>query len=400
MRQPVVTVLGGSTPFTAALVEALRRSRPALPSCALRLFGRNPDALERMARYARARLGELGWSASTHRVLAEAVGGASVVVNQIRFGDLEGRARDEAVAHRFGVPADETLGPCGLLAALRVTPRMRRLGAELGRHCPHAWVLNLSNPLSVTTAALLDGGAPPKTVGLCELPAATVDETCRVLGLEPARVHWTYTGLNHRGFITSLRLDREEILPQLPELLGERKIFGIGAQEIRRVGALPLKYFQLLTGGASEVGRASFLISLKEDLAAELERGVAPPPSLSRRKLDWYDGAVVPMLQAIFSPERHARILDSRAEDGLVREHRALVSRDGFEPLPEVAPASAGPWLDAWEAHERAVLEAVAAPSADRIRAALTLDPTVPPSGNIEGAVDALAGLFSTGGTE
>jgi len=38
----------------------------------------------------------------------EAVSGAAVVVNQIRFGGLEGRSRDEALANRFGLAADET----------------------------------------------------------------------------------------------------------------------------------------------------------------------------------------------------------------------------------------------------------------------------------------------------
>ncbi|MFL5321529.1 MAG: hypothetical protein ACJ790_17840 [Myxococcaceae bacterium] len=380
MTAPIVAVLGGSTPFTAAYVEAVRAAADALPACELRLYGRNSEALQRMASYSRARLSSWSWTVSTHVRLDEAVRGASIVVNQIRFGDLEGRAEDEAVAARFGVPADETLGPCGLLAALRVAPQLRSLGAELGKHCPDAWVLNLSNPLSVATAALLDGGAPPKTIGLCELPAATVQEACVVLGLEQQHVEWKYTGLNHRGFITSLRYKREELLPQLPELLRERTIFGIGATEVRQTGALALKYFQLMTGRGTSPGRAEFLIGLREELSHELEHPDAPPPSLSRRRLDWYEGAIVPLMRAVFSETPHVVVIDSRDEDGLVREHRARVSARGITPLNDEAPASIAPWLDAWSAHERAVLRAVRDPGAAQLREALELDPTVPPS--------------------
>src|SRR5207237_6521899 len=106
--------------------------------------------------------------------LDEAADGAAVIVNQIRFGGLEGRARDEALASRFQLPADETMGPCGLSAALRVVPRIRELAAELGRRCPDAWVLNLSNPLSITTRVMIRAGGPARSVGLCELPAPPV----------------------------------------------------------------------------------------------------------------------------------------------------------------------------------------------------------------------------------
>lgn len=375
-----VTVLGGSTPFTAAFVEALRGAVQRLPPCELRLFGRDVEALSRMARYARARLGEHGWSASAHVALPEAVEGATVVVNQIRYGDLAGRARDEALAQRFGVPADETLGPCGLAGALRVVPHIRELGAALGRHCPDAWVLNLSNPLSVTTAALVRAGAPQKTVGLCELPLSTVQEACRVLGMAPSDVTWAYVGLNHRGFVTSLQHRREELLPRLAELLGEQTVHGIGAGEIRQTGALPLKYFRLMTAASAPAGRAGFLMALKEELSHELETSSAPPPSLTRRKLDWYEGAVVPMLEALFCEQDQTVVLDSLAEDGLVREHAALVSCRGFLPRPVPPPASVRPWLDRWAAHERAVLEAVACPTVERLAQALALDPTVPPA--------------------
>src|SRR5882672_2642964 len=110
-----VAILGASTPFTAALIEALRRSDPF----ELRLFGRDVQALERMKRYAQRRL---GWPVSATARIAEAVDGADVVVNQIRFGGMEGRARDEELASRWRLPADETIGPCGLSAALRVAP--------------------------------------------------------------------------------------------------------------------------------------------------------------------------------------------------------------------------------------------------------------------------------------
>jgi 6-phospho-beta-glucosidase len=376
---PVLTVLGGSTPFTAALVEALRDAGSAIPRSELRLFGQDASALEGMNRYATRRLAANGWTVSATPRLAESVDGADVVVNQIRFGGLAGRARDEALANRFQLPADETLGPCGLSAALRVVPRIRDLAAELGRRCAGAWVVNLANPLSVTTAAMIDAGAPRKCVGVCELPLATVAETCRLLRVSLADVEWDYAGLNHRGFIFALKHHGEDLLPGLPDLLEGRSVFGITGEDIRGVGALPLKYFRLAPlSSPAPAGRAAFLEALKQTLAREMELPEAPPPALRQRDLGWYPGAVVPMIEAIFADERRQLIVNVRREDGLVREGPVRVARDGWETVANELPPALRPWLDRWAAHERAVLDAVASPGLAGIERALELDPVVP----------------------
>jgi len=380
--KPLIAVLGGSTPFTAALVEALRSGPAEIPPSELRLFGQDGDALERMKRYGARRLAARGWSVSASCRLDEAVDGAAVVVNQIRFGGLAGRARDEALANRFQLPADETLGPCGLATALRVVPRIRELAAGLGRLCGDAWVLNLSNPLSVTTAAMIRAGAPLRCVGLCELPLATVIETCRLLETPLTEVEWQYAGLNHRGFVFALEHRGEDLLPRLPEMLGGESIFGVTGEDIRRIGALPLKYFRLSTPAAPPAAshRAEFLSRLKETIARELELPAAPPPSLSMRDQDWYQAAVVPMIAAIFADDRRRMIVNCIREDGLVSEVPARVSRDGVEVVANEPPARLRPWLDRWAAHERALLDAVESPCLERIDEALALDPMVPKS--------------------
>jgi 6-phospho-beta-glucosidase len=380
--KPPVAILGGSTPFTAALVEALRAAPERIPPCELRLFGQDVDALERMKRYGDRRLAALGWSLSWSRQLDEAVDGAAVVVNQIRFGGLEGRSRDEDLACRFQLPADETLGPCGLAAALRVVPHVRELAARLGLLCPDAWVLNLANPLSTTTGAMIRAGAPARCVGLCELPAVTVLETCRMLRMSPADVEWDYAGLNHRGFIFALKHRGEDLLPALPEMLEGRTIFGVTPEEIRRVGAIPLKYFRLSTcaGKPASSGRGVFLRELKDAISREMEQPVAPPPSLAMRDLSWYEGAVVPMIAAIFAEDGCRTIVNCQADDGLVREAPVRVWREGVEAIGSEPPDRIVPWLERWAAHERAMVDAVESPSLQTIERALALDPAVPPA--------------------
>jgi hypothetical protein len=178
--------------------------------------------------------------------------------------------------------------------------------------------------------------------------------------------------------VFSLRHRGEELLPSLPDLLGEETIFGITADEIRRIGALPLKYFSLTRAAPPAVRRAGFLIGLKDDLNREIDAGQAPPPSLHKRSFDWYRDAVVPALVAIFSDNPRPLVVNVPDSDGVVREAPASVSRHGVEARAAVPPAHVEQWLRPWEEHERAVLQAIAAPSLASVEHALSLDPIVP----------------------
>jgi 6-phospho-beta-glucosidase len=393
-----LTILGGSSPFTAALVEAVKAVHPAVPPQELALYGRDPTSLDLMGRYARARLGPLGWVVRTTTRCAEALADASWVIHQIRYGGMEGRARAERLAEAHGAAADETLGPAGLALALGVVPALRDLSALIARYCPGAWILNLTNPLSITTAVLSRNGVE-RCIGLCELPWYTVREACRLLGLPAREVQWSYSGLNHRGFIHELAYQGRDYLLTLPAALGGETLGGIGAGEIAELAALPLKYFPLVRGRrVAGAGRAEQLLRLRAELVGQLQASVSgPPPGLKQRYLDWYAGAVVPMLAALAAGDGRPEVISVTRGDGIAWEVRARIWADRYEALP--APRPSEPvrrWLEVFAAHERAALAAALDPTRERIREALAADPVVP--GNQVGALaDALWEMRSPG---
>lgn len=377
-----IAVLGGSTPFTCALVEALRNVGPRLPRCELALLGRDRDALSLVGRAAASRLAPLGWSARWTRRWGDALDGADLVVHQIRYDGLEGREAGERLCRRHGVHADETLGPAALLTALRSRAGLARTAAALGRHCPGAWVLHLTNPLSAVSALTAADGVG-RLVGVCELPRVTVAAVARLFGRPRGDVEWSYTGLNHRGFVHHLRLDGEELLDELVSRLGEGQLEGVAGATIAALRAVPLKYFALVQGRPrTSCGRARAVAALRRRLLDELRaRPFAPPPSLSERYLEWYPQGVVPWIEALLAGRGGPLVGTLPGADGLAREHRLRVTAGSVEPLaapPPPAPVRA--WLRRFERHERAFLAAVAEPRPDRVVAALRADPTVPES--------------------
>jgi 6-phospho-beta-glucosidase len=375
-----IVVLGGGSPFTAGLVDALAAEGAPAPA-QLILYGRTPTTLDLVVDHARAALAPSGWRVAGTVDLRHALAGADVVVNQIRFGGLAGRRRDERVAADLGVPADETLGPAGLAAAIRIAPGHRDLARAVTQSCPDALVLNLTNPLSCSTA-LLHGSGVQRIAGLCELPLVTAQEVSRILGVPLAEVEWAYAGLNHRGFIHRFEHRGRDLIAELPDRLGDRSIGGVTAAEIASVGAIPMKHFALfrppLTTSSS---RVEILRRLRRTIVEELRADpTRSPPSLRERSQPWYPLAVVPMLSAVTDPAPRRLVVNLPSADGIVREMHAAVSVAGIVPEPVLpVPQALARRLDRSTEHERRILAATADPTLATIRAALDADPLVPP---------------------
>jgi 6-phospho-beta-glucosidase len=376
---PKLAVLGGSTPFTVGLIDALQGVADRLPAHTLILHGRHGANLQLVERYAQQHLGVLGWRVQSTMQLEQALAGATQVVHQIRYSGLERRLACEEFCARHGVGADETFGPAALLCALLSVPALRTTCLALRRDCPEAWVLNLTNPLSTVTALMLEAGVA-RCVGLCELPWVTVQETGRLLDLPIAELQWAYRGLNHRGFIYHLRYHGRDLLVELSPRLADRSVLGIGAGTIAALEAIPLKYFQLVQSpGPTASGRAAFLIKLRERILNELRSSVATSPvSLCERYLAWYPQSVVPMLIALHDAQPSLQIVNVMRDDGLVWEVPAMVCRDGVQPMPQPPCNSrVATWLQIFARHEQAFLKAVEKPSAEHIRQALVADPSL-----------------------
>lgn len=385
-----LVVLGGSSPFTAAFVDALKTAAGKLPPFDLVLFGRNESNLDVVRTYAERQLREFGWRASATTLIETALTEAAFVVHQIRYGGLELRADAERLCARYGVLADETLGPAALLTALQSLPELDSVCSAIQRHCPDAWVLNLTNPLSCVTHRMAERGVT-RCIGLCELPKVTVRQAVEICGSESElsssasfgtadEIDWRYAGLNHRGFIVELRIGGRDLIEELPQRLGSRRLGGISAERISKLRAIPLKYFQLITGrSAPAAGRAGFLQELTPQILRELRASPdVSPPSLQKRYLEWYPESVVPLLIALTSDQPTLQVVNLPGGDEIVWETRAKVSRNCVRGLPhEEPPQPVARWIDRFVEHERAFVRAVANPSLVSIRETLLADPIV-----------------------
>ncbi len=140
---------------------------------------------------------------------------ADFVITTFRVGGIESRIVDERVPLDLGVLGQETTGPGGFAMGMRSIPVLLEYLSLMNEVCPHAWLINFANPAGMLAEAAIRAGGWRRTVGICDAPAAMLRVASAVLDAPPEQVYLDYFGLNHLGWVRSVRCRGEDHLPGL-----------------------------------------------------------------------------------------------------------------------------------------------------------------------------------------
>ena len=264
-----LTILGGGG-FRVPLVhEAVATAATGLTVDEVALHDVDPERLATISAVIEeqgARLAAEGRAVALPRLIAttdlrEAVTGADFVFSAVRVGGAEARTVDERVALGLGLLGQETIGPGGLAYALRTIPVALEIARTIAELAPTAWTINFTNPAGIVTEAMRSV-LGDRVVGICDTPIGLVRRVGRLLGADLVAgergAEVDYVGLNHLGWLRSVRLEGTERLPGLLaddaalEEIEEARL--IGKDWVRADGALPNEYlfYYLHTADAIE----------------------------------------------------------------------------------------------------------------------------------------------------
>ncbi len=181
--------------------------------------------------------------------LREALTGTDFVFSAVRVGGTAGRIIDERTALDLGVLGQETVGPGGLAYALRTIPFMVSLAETIRDVAPDAWVINFTNPAGMVTEAMR-AVLGDRVVGICDTPIGLMRRAVAAVSTNTERtdadLRFDYVGLNHLGWLRSVTVGGDDILPRL--LASDEALGGIeearlmGFDWVRSLGALPNEY--------------------------------------------------------------------------------------------------------------------------------------------------------------
>jgi 6-phospho-beta-glucosidase len=392
-----IAVIGGGSTYTPELVSGLSRERDRIDVRELVLHDIDELRREVVGGLAARMLARQGYDGSLEVTddLERAVDGADFVLIQIRVGGQEARLSDETVPLACGCIGQETTGAGGLGKALRTVPVVLDIADRVReRAADGAWIVDFTNPVGIVTRSLLDHGH--RAVGLCNVAITTQRMIARLLDVEPERVMVDQVGLNHLSWVRFVRVDGEDVLPELLTSHGDELADGVGLRRglLEELGVLPsyyLHYFyehdRVLAEQLDGVPRAATVAEIERGLL-ELYRDpnlTEKPALLEQRGGAFYSEAAIGLVGSLATGDGVVHVVDIR-NDGTVEgmapddvvEVPAQIDRDGAHALPQpsVAPELLG-LMQHVAAYER--LAARAAVSGDRtlVHKALLTHPLV-----------------------
>lgn len=222
MPRPLkVTMLGAGSGFTPRLVNDLLMI-PGAERGEVRLVDVDDERLSTMERLIRRvveqRGREGGWTVRASRDRRDLLGGTDYLVNCIEVSGLETVALDNDIPARYGVDQciGDTIGPGGLMKALRTGPVFLDVLRDAEELCPDALVLNYTNPMNVLCLAA-GRTSSVRVVGLCHSVQGTSHLLAKRAGVPYEELAWECAGINHLAWFTRLEHGGRDLYPALKD---------------------------------------------------------------------------------------------------------------------------------------------------------------------------------------
>ena len=159
-------------------------------------------------------------------------------------------------------------------------------------------------------------------IGICDSPVGLGRRVAGALGIDPAAATFEYAGLNHLGWLRAVRVDGQDLLPQLLSdadrltSFEEGKLFG--ADWLQALGAVPNQYLHyyyfnreaVAAARAAAETRGGFLLHQQRRFYAAVGAGDGSP-------LDAWDGARLERETTYMAENREAVGAGERSADDL-----------------------------------------------------------------------------------
>ncbi len=162
------------------------------------------------------------WQYKVYETLDEAVKGVDFVVISILPGTFDEMESDVHTPEKYGIyqSVGDTVGPAGLVRALRTLPMYEVIAKAVEKNCPNAWVISYTNPMSLCMKSLYNTFPKIKAFGCCHevfgtqgLIAKIVQQALGVEGVTREDLVCNVIGINHFTWLDKVEYKGIDVLP-------------------------------------------------------------------------------------------------------------------------------------------------------------------------------------------
>lgn len=175
------------------------------------------------------------WSYKAVDSLSKALQDADFVIISILPATFEEMHSDVHTPEKYGIyqSVGDTNGPGGIIRALRALPMLQQIAASVREHCPNAWVINYTNPMTLCVAMLYKEFPQIKAFGCCHevfgtkwLLVNALEEMRSFQKLHQNDIKVNVLGVNHFTWITDATYKNIDIFPVYKEFSEKYKDTG------------------------------------------------------------------------------------------------------------------------------------------------------------------------------
>lgn len=170
------------------------------------------------------------WNYKAVETIDKALDGADFVIISILPGTFDEMESDVHTPEKYGIyqSVGDTVGPGGIVRAMRTIPMFEYIAEQIKEHCPNAWVINYTNPMTLCVKALYRVFPEIKAFGCChevfgtqKVLAHVVKEKLGVENIARDEIKVNPVAVNHFTWLTEAKYKNVDLFPLYSEFCKE-----------------------------------------------------------------------------------------------------------------------------------------------------------------------------------
>ena len=171
-------------------------------------------------------MGKTKWKVEASTDRRDVLKGTDYLINTIEVSGTKCVRHDNDIPLKYGIDQciGDTIGPGGIMKALRTLPVFLEILDDAKRLCPNALIMNYTNPMSIMTLGSIRSTDQP-FVGLCHSVQGTSWHLAGIAGVPQFDMVWKCGGINHMSWFTELKHKGKDLYPVLRAAMEDKEVY-------------------------------------------------------------------------------------------------------------------------------------------------------------------------------